>query len=82
YKYMNSKALSITIDKNNFKFLDNISKNEKKPRSEVIDDILSKYRKFILRKEIEAGFKAQTKEDLENSMSDFSDYLALIEKNA
>jgi metal-responsive CopG/Arc/MetJ family transcriptional regulator len=78
---MNSKQLSITIDKNNFDFIENISKTKKKNRSEVIDKILSKYRKYLLKKEVEAGFSAQNQEDLELANSDFSNYLTLIEKN-
>ena len=78
---MNSKQLSITIDKNNFDFIENISKTKKKNRSEVIDKILSKYRKYLLKKEVEASFSAQNQEDLELANSDFSNYLTLIEKN-
>jgi|AntRauTorcE11897_2_1112592.scaffolds.fasta_scaffold35048_3 metal-responsive CopG/Arc/MetJ family transcriptional regulator len=78
---MNSKQLSITIDKNNFDFIENISKTKKKNRSEVIDKILSEYRKYLLKKEVEAGFSAQNQEDLELANSDFSNYLTLIEKN-
>ena len=78
---MNSKQLSITIDKNNFDFIENISKTKKKNRSEVIDKILSEYRKYLLKKEVEASFSAQNQEDLELANSDFSNYLTLIEKN-
>jgi metal-responsive CopG/Arc/MetJ family transcriptional regulator len=69
---MNSKQLSITINKDNFDFLEQISKVKKKNRSELIDKILSEYRKYLLKKEIEAGFSAQDQEDLELANSNFS----------
>ncbi|MCF7794761.1 hypothetical protein K9M50_00165 [Patescibacteria group bacterium] len=78
---MNSKQLSITINKDNFDFLEQTSKTKKKNRSELIDKILSEYRKYLLKKEIEAGFSAQDQNDLELANSDFSNYLTLIEKN-
>lgn len=78
---MNSKQLSITINKDNFDFLEDISKTKKKNRSELINKILSEYRKYLLKKEIEAGFSAQDQEDIELANSDFSNYLTLIEKN-
>ncbi|MFP4514950.1 MAG: hypothetical protein ACLFNO_03045 [Parcubacteria group bacterium] len=78
---MNSKQLSITINKNNFEFLENISKKKKKNRSEVIDSILNEYKKYLLKKEVEAGFSAQNQEDLDLSNSDFSNYLELIKEN-
>ena len=75
---MSTKQLSITIDKNNSEFLENVSKNQKKPRSEVINTILTEYRKFVLKKEIEAGFKNQTNEDLKDSMLGFDNYLNIV----
>ncbi len=78
---MSSKQLSITINKNNFDFLENIAKKKNKNRSEIIDSILGEYKKYLLKKEIEAGFSNQNKEDLDLSNSDFKNYLNLIEKN-
>lgn len=73
-------AISMTIKQNNLKFIEKISKQSKKSKSEIVDNILNTYRKYKLKKEIEEGFKNQTKEDLMDAMSDFQDYLNIIEQ--
>jgi metal-responsive CopG/Arc/MetJ family transcriptional regulator len=78
---MNTKQLSITINKNNLQFLEEIAKRENKPRSEVINIILTEYQKYKLKKEIQAGFKKQNKTDFEDAILGFSDYLSLIDEN-
>jgi len=38
------------------------------------------YKKYKLQSDIIAGFQSQTKEDVKDAMSDFDDYLDLIEE--
>lgn len=37
------------------------------------------YRKYQLKSQIQQGFKSQTKEDLAEAMSDFADYLTIVD---
>jgi len=74
-------AVSVTLDQNNLQFVEKIAKQEKKSKSEIVDYILSVYRKFRLKKEVIAGFKSQTKTDVKDAMSDFNDYLNIVENN-
>ena len=73
-------AISLTLNQNNLQFVEKIAKKEKKSKSEIIDYALKIYRKFKLRNDIIVGFKNQTQEDVLDAMSDFGDYLKVIEK--
>ena len=73
-------AMSITIAKHNLGFLEKIVKNNFTSKSEFIDSLINKYRKYYIKKEMIEGFQSQTKEDLEETMSDFGDYLGIIER--
>ncbi len=73
-------AVSVTLRQNNLQFIDKISKQKKKSKSEIVDCILDMYRKFMLKKDIMAGFKEQTKEDAAEAMSDFGDYLKIVKE--
>ena len=73
-------AVSVTLNQTNLQFVEKIAKEEKKSKSEIIDYALKAYRKFRLRNDIIAGFKNQTEEDVSDTMSDFRDYLNLVEK--
>lgn len=74
-------AVSLTLNKSNLKFVEEKSANEKKSKSEIVDSILSDYQRYCLKKEIIAGFKAQTSKDTKEAMLGFEDYLELIEKS-
>jgi type I site-specific restriction-modification system R (restriction) subunit len=81
-QYKDAKtAVSITISRENIKFIEKTSQEDKKAKSEIIDEILNAYRKFRLKKSIAAGFKEQTKEDVKEAMLGFNGYLNLIESN-
>jgi len=73
-------ATSFTLRKDNLRFLDTIAKAKDKSRSDIVDSILGAYRKFRLKKEIMAGFGKQSHEDISDAMSDFRDYLTIIDK--
>ncbi|KKR13350.1 MAG: hypothetical protein UT42_C0047G0005 [Candidatus Falkowbacteria bacterium GW2011_GWA2_39_24] len=48
---MNIKQLSITVNKNNVQFLEELAKRQNKSRSEIIDSVLTEFRNFQLKKE-------------------------------
>lgn len=73
-------AISMTLKQNNLKFIEQIAKQEKKSKSEIVDNILNAYRKYKLKKAIITGFKSQTKEDVLDVMSDFEDYLSIVDR--
>ncbi len=73
-------AISMTLKQNNLKFVEQVAKQEKKSKSEIVDNILNAYRKYKLKKDIIEGFKSQTKEDVIDVMSDFDDYLSIIDQ--
>lgn len=73
-------AISMTLKQNNLKFIEKVAKQEKKSKSEIVDSIVNAYRKYKLKKDIIAGFKSQTKEDVMDAMSDFDDYLDIIDR--
>ena len=74
-------AISITLEDYNLFFLDQLASHNTRPKSEIINSIINQYRKFNLKKNISAGFKAQIKEDMIDTMSDFDDYLKLVDKS-
>ncbi len=73
-------AISMTLKQNNLKFVEQVAKQEKKSKSEIVDNILNAYRKYKLKKDIIEGFKSQTKEEVIDVMSDFDDYLSIIDQ--
>lgn len=73
-------AISMTLKQHNLKFIEKVAKQEKKSKSEIVDSIVNAYRKYKLKKDIIAGFKSQTKEDVMDAMSDFDDYLDIIDR--
>jgi len=78
---MNTKqATSMTLNKANLEFINDIAKKEKKTKSEIVDRVLDAYRKYKLKNNISAGFKEQTKEDINETMSDFGDYLKMVDR--
>ena len=79
---MNTKQLSITVNQNNVQFLQEFAKRQNKSRSEVVDFLLTEFRNFKLKKDIEAGFKNQNQTDLDDAMLGFGEYLSIIENNA
>lgn len=79
---MNTKQLSITVNQNNVQFLQDFAKRQNKSRSEVVDFLLTEFRNFKLKKDIEAGFKNQNQTDLDDTMLGFGEYLSIIENNA
>ena len=79
---MNLKqGISLTINKTNLQFINDYAKKQKMTRSEIVDQVIEMYRKYKLKSSIIAGFKSQSKEDLNEITSDFSDYLKIIDNS-
>jgi len=79
---MNLKqGISLTINKTNLQFINDYAKKQKMTRSEIVDQIVEMYRKYKLKSNIMAGFKSQNKEDLNEAVSDFSDYLKIVDND-
>ncbi len=79
---MNLKqGISLTINKTNLQFINDYAKKQKMTRSEIVDQVIEMYRKYKLKNSIIAGFKSQSKEDINDTMSDFSDYLKIVDND-
>jgi len=74
------QAISLTIQKMNLQFVNDVAKRDKKTRSEIVDALIDAYRKYRLKKGIIAGFKSQSTADVTEAMSDFSEYLTVVDK--
>jgi len=72
-------ATSLSLNNKNVNFLNKISKQTKRTKSDFVDGLIDSYRKFYLKKEIQEGFKAQTQEDVDFAELGFGDYLKIIE---
>ena len=74
------KALiSLRLKNENVEFIRSISSNLKISHSSLVDEALDNYRKYVLRKELREGFSEQDDQDIKDSMSDFQDYLSIID---
>lgn len=73
------KILSLSLSPEILQFVENLSAEEKTSKSSVVTHALDLYRKFRLKKELREAAKAQTKEDVEEAMSDFEDYLKIVD---
>ncbi len=73
-------ATSVTIEQDTLQFIDKIAKKQSRTKSDIIDSVLNQYRKFLLKKELIEGAMSQTKEDVNEVMSDFGDYLTMLDK--
>jgi len=50
-------------------------------KTKVINKALDLYRKYTLAADLKASFSAQTDEDVAEAMSDFEDYLKIVDEN-
>lgn len=70
---------SFILDRQNYQFLSTYTKKQSLSKSRAINYAIDMYRKYILQKEMREGFSKQDTEDLHDAMSDFSDYIKIIE---
>ncbi len=55
-----------------------IQKGQKK--TQIVNKALDLYRKYYLAKDLQESFSAQTDEDVAEAMSDFEDYLRIVDE--
>ena len=72
---------SIILNANNQAFVTQQSKQNAITKTKIINQALDLYRKYTLKKDLVKGFSQQTNEDVTEAMSDFEDYLKIIESN-
>ena len=77
---MPKTIISVTVEKSHAAFLAREAKRLKTSKSAIVDGLLRSYDREQLRRDIAAGFAAQTKEDVALAESDMGDYLALIDR--
>ena len=63
----------------NREFLAKMTEGRKLPKTQVINHALDLMRRYTLKKELMEGFSLQREEDVLESMSDFNDYLAIVD---
>ncbi len=73
---MASKVTSFAVTSKNRIFLERA-----KNKSEFINNALDAYRKYILARDMRAGFQLQDDEDIEFANMGFDDYLKIIDVN-
>ena len=70
---------SARISQFNIYFLKKLSNQTKTPISQHLERALDFYRKFVTWQDLQEAGSEQTKEDVSEAMSDFGDYLNIIE---
>ena len=70
---------SFILNIKNHEFISRMVSHENITKTEVINHALDLYRKYMLKKELVEGFSRQTDEDVREAMSDFNDYLSIVD---
>jgi hypothetical protein len=70
---------SFILNKQNHQFLSSYTKSHSLSKSKAINHALDMLRKYVLQKEMREGFSKQSDEDVAGAMSDFADYIKIIE---
>ncbi|GEM_PF-5979479 len=73
--------LSVRIRFSNAQFIKELSATLKVPVSQLADEAINLYRKYRLKKELQEAFSSQTDEDAKEAMSDFNDYLTIVDRD-
>lgn len=63
----------------NQQFITSQSERGKVSKTSIINNALDLYRKFIIARDLKAGFSEQTDEDVEEAMVNFEDYLKIVD---
>ena len=75
----NKVPLSIRIRFLNATFIKELSRASHTPVSQLADEAINLYRKYRLKKQLQEAFMSQTEEDAKEAMSDFNDYLTIVD---
>lgn len=70
---------SFILNKQNHNFLMGYVKKNSITKTQVINYALDLFRKYNLKKELIEGFSQKTQEDVDEAMSDFEDYLSIVD---
>jgi len=70
---------SLILTDSNARFVDLEAKNKAMTKTRIINHAIDLYRKYKLKKDMIEGFKSQTAEDVAEAMSDFEDYLRIVD---
>lgn len=72
-------TVSLNLTQPNAQFVETEVRNRQLTKTRIINQALDMYRKYQLRKDLIEGFSAQTDEDVAEAMSDFEDYLRIVD---
>jgi len=73
---------SLVLSEPNARFVSLEAKNKAMTKTRIINHALDLYRKYQLRGELIEAFRSQTDEDVSEAMSDFADYLRIVDAEA
>lgn len=74
------KILTISLSLENIQFLDSMATEHGAGKSSIVEKALDYYRRYTLKKGLIEGFSVQDKEDKNSAMSDFADYLTILDE--
>lgn len=72
---------SIILNANNQAFVNQHTRQHSTTKTKVINQAIDFYRKHLIKKNLMECFSQQTDEDVAEAMSDFGDYLSIIDSN-
>lgn len=70
---------SVILNRENQQFLSYFIDINSTTKTNVINNALDLFRKYNLQKELIEGFSKKTNKDVSNAMSDFEDYLSIVD---
>lgn len=70
---------SLILTEPNAQFVSSEARRNSLTKTHIINQALDLYRKYQLKKDLVEGFSSQTKEDVAEAMSDFEDYLRIVD---
>lgn len=77
--FSEKRPISARVNGLNVLFLEQLAERRHTTVSEQLEKAINWYRKFILWQDFQEGFSEQTQEDVRDAMSDFEDYLSMIQ---
>ncbi len=72
-------STSIILNNQNQQFLSYFIDINSTTKTNVINNALDLFRKYNLQKELIVGFSKKTNKDVSDAMSDFEDYLSIVD---
>lgn len=72
-------TVSLILSTPNAQFVEMEVRNRHLTKTRIINQALDMYRKYMLQKDMVEYFENQTDEDVAEAMSDFDDYLRIVD---